>query len=61
MDNKEKHNPYANPDGSPIDGKEDLFFEWEIENDKKRLDKLPENIKAEELASQEALQKRMES
>jgi hypothetical protein len=54
-------NPYANPDGSPIEGKEPEFFDWAKQFDKKRLEELPENVKKEEIESQESLQKRMES
>jgi hypothetical protein len=54
-------NPYANPDGSPIDGKEPEFFEWEKNKDKERLDKLPEGEKAAEIEAQQDMNKRMQS
>lgn len=58
---EEKKNPFANPDGSPIDGKEPEFYEWEIVKDKERLSNLTEQEKKEDIESQKALQKRMES
>jgi hypothetical protein len=54
-------NPYANPDGSSIDGKEPEFFEWEKQKDKQRLDKLPEAEKQADIDSQRALNDRMQS
>lgn len=57
----DKKNPYANPDGSPIDGKEPEFFEWEKNKDKDRLDKLPDDQKQAEIDAQRDLNKRMQS
>ncbi len=54
-------NPFANTDGSPIDGKEPEFFEWEKENSKSELKKLPEEIQAEIIDSERELNKRMDS
>lgn len=54
-------NPYANPDGSPIDGKEPEFFEWEKNKDKERLNKLSPEEKKAEISAQQDLNKRMQS
>ncbi len=57
---KEK-NPYANPDGSPIDGNEPEFFAWEKDQAEKRLNAMSPEEREKAIKSQEALQKRMES
>lgn len=59
--NKKENNPYANPDGSPIDGKEEEFFDWEKQKDKERLDLMPKEERDAAIASQRALNDRMQS
>lgn len=60
MEDKVK-NPFANEDGSPIDGQEKDFFDWEIEHSRQELEKLPEEKQIEILESEHALNKRMDS
>jgi hypothetical protein len=56
----DKKNPYANADGSPIDGKEPEFFDWESKKDKDRLEALPNQEKEKELKAQRDLNDRMQ-
>lgn len=54
-------NPFAKADGTPIEGKEFEFLDWEIEKDKNRINKLPDDLKKEAKARANHLRKKMES
>ena len=56
-----KLNPYANTDGTPVEGKEPEFFAWAREYELKRRQTLPAaTVKAME-KSEQALARRMQS
>jgi hypothetical protein len=55
------NNPFGNPDGTPIDGKEDEFFAWGREQELKRREKLPESERKAIEKSEQALDRRMNS
>jgi hypothetical protein len=60
-DLKKDKNPYANSDGTPIDGKEPKFFAWAREQELKRRKGLPASeVRAIE-KSERALNRRMMS
>jgi len=61
MNDKKIKNPFANEDGSPIDGEEPDFFEWEKQRAIKELDKLPPEEKEKAIESERALNERMNS
>ncbi len=58
---KQLKNPYAAKDGSPLNGKEKEFFNWEITRAKKELKKLSPEQQKERLTSHKALNRRMNS
>lgn len=60
MENMNK-NPYANKDGSPIDGKEPEFFAWLKDRAKEKFDKLPPEEQKIVEESERALNDRMNS
>lgn len=54
-------NPYAKGDGTPIEGKEFQFLDWAIEQDRKRIAKLPSKEQKEEQKAANHLRDKMES
>lgn len=54
-------NPYAQADGSPVDGKETEFFDFEIKESQRYYDSLTEEEQREYDAGAKELQKRMDS
>ena len=54
-------NPFAKPDGSPIDGKEPDFFAWLKARAKEKFDKLPPHEQKIVAESERALNERMNS
>ncbi len=56
-----KDNPYANPDGTPKDGKDAEFFAWARKKELDRRKTLPEEEVKKIEESEQALAKRMDS
>lgn len=54
-------NPYAQADGSPIEGKEKEFFDFEIRESQRYYDSLTEEEQREYDIAAKELQKRMDS
>lgn len=56
-----EQNPFTESDGSIKEGKEFEFFDWAQNEDRKRLDKLPSEIKDLVIKSQKRVRDRMQS
>jgi hypothetical protein len=54
-------NPYANPDGSPIDGKEPEFFAWAANKAKEKLNLLTPEEREKVQQAERDLNRRMQS
>lgn len=54
-------NPFANDDGSPIDGKEAEFFNWGIEQAKRRLLRLTPEEQTKQLEADRLMNDKMNS
>lgn len=54
-------NPYAQADGSPVEGKETEFFDFEIKESQRYFDSLTEEEQRQYDAGAKELQKRMDS
>jgi len=61
MNDEKIKNPFANPDGSPMNDKLKEFIEWEEAHREEMLKKLPPDEADQIKASMEALNKRMDS
>lgn len=58
---EKKTNPYATPSGTPKEGKDAEFFQWEREQYLNHLDTLPKEEKKKILEADRALANRMNS